>query len=348
MTHVVRPRLPHAAVRSPRRATARSSACGSRSLADHGAFNGTAQPTKFPAGFFHVFTGSLRPAGRVLRGHRRLHEQGAGRRRVRLLVPHHRGRLPGRAHRGPARRRAGHGPRRAAAEEPPAARAVPVHLRRPAGSTTPATTRGRCGWRWRWPATTSCAREQAEKRARGELMGIGISFFTEAVGAGPRKHMDILGLGMADGAELRVHPTGKAVLRHLGADPGPGPRDDVRADRRARSWASRPRTSRWCTATPTRPRSAWAPTAPVRRRCPARRPPSWPARCASGRGSSPPPCWRLARTTWSGSRAAGTSRATRTRARRSRRSRWPRTAPGAARGRRGAPGRQRPSTTRRT
>src|SRR5258708_8816666 len=27
-------------------------------LADHGAFNGTAQPTKFPAGFFHVFSGS--------------------------------------------------------------------------------------------------------------------------------------------------------------------------------------------------------------------------------------------------------------------------------------------------
>ena len=45
------------------------------------------------------------------------------------------------------------------------------------------------------------------------MMGIGISFFTEGVGAGPRKHMDILGLGMADGAELRVHPTGKAQLR---------------------------------------------------------------------------------------------------------------------------------------
>ncbi len=44
-------------------------------------------------------------------------------------------------------------------------------------------------------------------------MGIGVSCFTEAVGAGPRKHMDILGLGMADGAELRVHPTGKAVVR---------------------------------------------------------------------------------------------------------------------------------------
>lgn len=37
-------------------------------------------------------------------------------------------------------------------------------------------------------------REQAEKRARGELMGIGVSFFTETVGAGPRKHMDIVGL----------------------------------------------------------------------------------------------------------------------------------------------------------
>src|SRR3954462_9557199 len=43
-------------------------------------------------------------------------------------------------------------------------------------------------------------------------MGIGVVFFTEAVGAGPRKHMDILGLGMADAAELRVHPTGKAML----------------------------------------------------------------------------------------------------------------------------------------
>ncbi len=55
--------------------------------------------------------------------------------------------------------------------------------------------------------------EQREKRERGELMGIGMSFFTEAVGAGPRKDMDILGLGMADGCELRIHPTGKAVVR---------------------------------------------------------------------------------------------------------------------------------------
>jgi carbon-monoxide dehydrogenase large subunit len=55
--------------------------------------------------------------------------------------------------------------------------------------------------------------EQRQRRAEGKLTGIGVSFFTEVVGAGPRKHMDILGLGMADGCELRVHPTGKAVVR---------------------------------------------------------------------------------------------------------------------------------------
>lgn len=56
-------------------------------------------------------------------------------------------------------------------------------------------------------------REQAEKRARGELMGIGISSFTEVVGAGPSKDYDILGIKMFDSAEIRIHPTGKALAR---------------------------------------------------------------------------------------------------------------------------------------
>src|SRR5215470_10363358 len=56
-------------------------------------------------------------------------------------------------------------------------------------------------------------KEQAEKRARGEFMGIGISSFTEIVGAGPSKHFDILGIKMFDSCELRVHPTGKALAR---------------------------------------------------------------------------------------------------------------------------------------
>ena len=55
--------------------------------------------------------------------------------------------------------------------------------------------------------------EQAEKRARGELMGIGISSFTEVVGAGPSQDFDILGLKMFDSCEIRIHPTGKAIAR---------------------------------------------------------------------------------------------------------------------------------------
>jgi carbon-monoxide dehydrogenase large subunit len=56
-------------------------------------------------------------------------------------------------------------------------------------------------------------REQAEKRERGELMGIGISTFTEIVGAGPSHTFDILGIKMFDSAEIRVHPTGSAIVR---------------------------------------------------------------------------------------------------------------------------------------
>jgi aerobic carbon-monoxide dehydrogenase large subunit len=56
-------------------------------------------------------------------------------------------------------------------------------------------------------------KEQAEKRTRGEIMGIGISTFTEIVGAGPSKDFDILGIKMFDGAEIRVHPTGSAIVR---------------------------------------------------------------------------------------------------------------------------------------
>jgi carbon-monoxide dehydrogenase large subunit len=56
-------------------------------------------------------------------------------------------------------------------------------------------------------------KEQLEKRKRGELMGIGICSFTEIVGAGPSKTFDILGIKMFDSAEIRIHPTGKAIAR---------------------------------------------------------------------------------------------------------------------------------------
>lgn len=46
-----------------------------------------------------------------------------------------------------------------------------------------------------------------------KLMGVGLSFFTEIVGAGPVKNCDILGLGMFDSCEIRIHPTGSAIAR---------------------------------------------------------------------------------------------------------------------------------------
>jgi aerobic carbon-monoxide dehydrogenase large subunit len=56
-------------------------------------------------------------------------------------------------------------------------------------------------------------REQAEAREQGILLGIGLASFTEVVGAGNHKEFDIAGLKMFDSAELRVHPTGKAILK---------------------------------------------------------------------------------------------------------------------------------------
>jgi carbon-monoxide dehydrogenase large subunit len=183
-----------------------------RVLADHGAFNGAAQPTKFPAGFFGVFTGSYdlqaaycqvtgvytnkAPGGVAYSCSFRITE-------AVYLVERMVDMLAFELDADPAELRM-------------------QNLLRP--DQFPYT----CATGWVYDSGdytrtlqlaldkagyTGLRKEQAAGRERGELMGIGISFFTEAVGAGPRKHMDIMGLGMADGVELRVHPYGTAVLR---------------------------------------------------------------------------------------------------------------------------------------
>jgi carbon-monoxide dehydrogenase large subunit len=55
--------------------------------------------------------------------------------------------------------------------------------------------------------------EQRQAREEGRIMGIGFSTFTEIVGAGPGKKCHIAGIEMFDSAELRLHPTGKAILK---------------------------------------------------------------------------------------------------------------------------------------
>jgi aerobic carbon-monoxide dehydrogenase large subunit len=180
-------------------------------IADHGAFDSTAQPTKFPAGFFHIVCGS--------------YDLQASHVQVKAVYTN---KAPG----GVAYRcsfrvtEAVYLIERMVDALAMELGVDPIELRMrsfitPEQFPYETTT----GWTYdsgRYAETMRTAmdlagyedlrREQAEKRARGELMGIGASFFTEGVGAGPRKHMDLLGVGMNDGADLRVHPSGKAVV----------------------------------------------------------------------------------------------------------------------------------------
>ena len=91
--------------------------------------------------------------------------------------------------------------------------AVPLRVGARASPTTAATTTRRSTKALDKIGYQALLKEQAEKRARGELMGIGFSTFTEVVGAGPSKHFDILGIKMFDSAEIRIHPTGAGIVR---------------------------------------------------------------------------------------------------------------------------------------
>jgi len=67
------------------------------------------------------------------------------------------------------------------------------------------------------------AKQEAFKRGETrEIMGIGVCFFTEIVGAGPSKNCDILGVSMFDSAEIRIHPTGSVISRMGSKSQGQG------------------------------------------------------------------------------------------------------------------------------
>jgi carbon-monoxide dehydrogenase large subunit len=58
------------------------------------------------------------------------------------------------------------------------------------------------------------AKQDAFRRGETrDVMGIGVAFFTEIVGAGPSRNCDILGIAMFDSAEIRIHPTGTGICR---------------------------------------------------------------------------------------------------------------------------------------
>ena len=187
-------------------------------LADHGAFDACADPTKFPAGFFNICTGSYdvptawvevdgvytnkAPGGVAYRCSFRVTEASYFiERMVDVLA------------------------RKLDVD--------PAELRRRnfiAKEQFPYTSA--LGWEYDsgdyhaaldkalaavdYPGLRAEQKAAREAFARGEtrtLMGIGVAFFTEIVGAGPVKNCDILGLGMFDSCEIRIHPTGSAIAR---------------------------------------------------------------------------------------------------------------------------------------
>ena len=181
-------------------------------LSDHGAFYADAQPTKFKAGLFHIVTGSYDyPAAYV----------------------HARGVYTNKAPGGVAYRcsfrvtEASYLIERLVQNAAYELGIDPVEMRRrnfiqpdqfpyhsPTGFVYDSgdyeaaldlalETVGYDHWR----------QEQAKARDEGRLIGIGLASFTEVVGAGNHKDFDIAGISMFDSAELRVHPTGKAILK---------------------------------------------------------------------------------------------------------------------------------------
>ncbi|MBV9264812.1 MAG: molybdopterin-dependent oxidoreductase, partial [Acidobacteriaceae bacterium] len=183
-----------------------------KTLADHGAFNAAAQPTKFPAGLFSVCTGSYHfpnafcevdgvytnkaPGGIAYRCSFRVTEAAYLIERAMDVLAYKLSQDP-----------------------------VELRLKNfiPSGNFPYQTPLG-----WSYDSGDYAAamnkaleiagyrelrKEQSEKRSRGELMGIGVSSFTEVVGAGPAHTFDIAGLKMFDSCEIRIHPTGKAIAR---------------------------------------------------------------------------------------------------------------------------------------
>ena len=100
------------------------------------------QPVQVPGRALLGLHRLLRHQERLRRGGRRLHEQGAGRHRLPLLVPRHRGRPRHRAHDRHAGAGAEDGPGRVPAARTSSPRTSSPTSRRWAGSTTAATTRG--------------------------------------------------------------------------------------------------------------------------------------------------------------------------------------------------------------
>jgi aerobic carbon-monoxide dehydrogenase large subunit len=183
-----------------------------KTLADHGAFNAAAQPSKFPAGLFSICTGSYDFAEAFCEVDGVYTNKAPG----------------GIAYRCSFRvTEAAYLIERAMDVLALELKMDPAELRLK-NFIPPEKFPYQCPLGWTYDSGdykaamnlalekigyTELRKEQEEKRRKGELMGIGISSFTEIVGAGPGHSFDIVGIRMFDSCEIRVHPTGKAIAR---------------------------------------------------------------------------------------------------------------------------------------
>ena len=196
-------------------------------LADHGAFDACADPSKWPAGFFSIVTGSYdfpvahlavdgvytnkAPGGVAYRCSFRVTEAAYCIERAMDILAHKLGM-------DPAELRMKNFIRR---EQFPYQSALgweydsgDYHLAMRKAMDTLGYTQLR---------QEQKAKQEAFKRGETrEIMGIGVSFFTEIVGAGPSKNCDILGVAMFDSAEIRIHPTGSILARMGSKSQGQG------------------------------------------------------------------------------------------------------------------------------
>ena len=187
-------------------------------LADHGAFDACADPSKWPAGFFNIVTGSYdfpvahvevdgiytnkAPGGVAYRCSFRVTEAAYCIERAMDIMAQKLDMDPAEFRRKNLIRR----------EQFPYTSALGWEYDSGDYHTALDKAMETVGY-------TALRAEQKERQdafKRGEtreLMGIGVIFFTEIVGAGPSRNCDILGIAMFDSAEIRIHPTGSVIAR---------------------------------------------------------------------------------------------------------------------------------------
>jgi aerobic carbon-monoxide dehydrogenase large subunit len=187
-------------------------------LADHGAFDACADPSKWPAGFFNIVTGSYdfpvahcevdgvytnkAPGGVAYRCSFRVTEAAYCIERAMDILAQKLGMDPAELRMKNLIRR----------EQFPYQSALGWEY--DSGDYHAAMQKAMDSVGYAKLRTEQKAKQEAFKRGETrELMGIGVAFFTEIVGAGPSKNCDILGIAMFDSAEIRIHPTGSVIAR---------------------------------------------------------------------------------------------------------------------------------------